>query len=141
MTYHRKGPRRRRLAGSLSVELLLILPILMALMLGMFRFGLELHARQRLQVACRDAARVAALGGDRLDVEHAAARSLGDGRLAEAEVLAVLEDEDGGPLPSGESVMVEVRLATIRVVPDLLRFVGISHANDVMAASVAMRKE
>lgn len=134
-------PTKKRRRGSLSIELLLILPILMALLFGMCRFSLEFFARQRLHTACRNGARIAALGGDRLDVERAVRRSLGGGPMTETEVIAELEGDDGRPLSAGEPVVVQVRLATIRVVPDLLRFVGLSHRGETMLARVVMCKE
>jgi hypothetical protein len=123
------------------VELLLVLPLLVALLVGMVEFSMLLVARQHLLTASREGARVAALGGDQDEVAHAVYRYLGEGRLADAEVVAVLDDEAGRPIPSGEAVEVRVRLPANHAVPDLLRFVGISIAKDEIVARTVMRKE
>lgn len=139
----KRGRRRRR--GILALELLFILPILMLLMLAMVQFSLTLHARQQLVAASREACRVAALGGDLGEVERTVRRTLGSGRLSDADVE--LTDETGTPIPagmtvpSGEMVSVWLRLPTIHVVPDLLRFMGYSIKNDELVARTVMRRE
>ena len=139
----KRGRRSRR--GILALELLLILPILLLLILAMVQFSLTLHARQQLVAASREGCRVAALGGDLGEVERTIRRTLGSGRLADADVE--LTDETGAPIPagmtvpSGDSVSVWLRLPTVHVVPDLLRFMGYSIKNDELVARTVMRRE
>ncbi len=134
-----------RRPGSLSLELVFVFPILFLLLLALIQFSLTLHARQQLVAASREGCRVAALGGDRLEVEAMVKRVLGEGRLADAEVIVA--DEAGTPLPSGalipsgELALVWVRLPAGYVVPDLLRCVGYSHRNDDLVGRTAMRRE
>jgi Flp pilus assembly protein TadG len=138
----RQGGSRR---GTLSIELLLVLPVLMTLLLGMVEFGMILYSRQQLMVASREGARVAALGGDEEAVKQIVRHFLGDGRLGDAKVT--LTDGAGQPIAttravhSGEPIEVWLRLPTKHAVPDLLRFIGFSIKDDVLVARTAMRKE
>lgn len=136
-------PRSRR--GILTFELLLILPILLIVVLAAVQFSLTLQARQQLVAASREGCRVAALGGDLGEVERTVRKTLGSGRLADADIE--LTDEAGAAIPagmsvpSGESVSVWLRLPTVHVVPDLLRFMGYSIKNDELVARTLMRRE
>src|SRR5438128_1366086 len=125
---HIAGMRRRRRRGSLTLELLFVFPILFVLLLALIQFSMTLHARQQLLAASREACRVAALGGDQCEVEAMAKRCLGEGRLADAEVMLTNEAGEplpsGAALPSGELTLVWVKLPTGHAVPDLLRFIG-----------------
>jgi hypothetical protein len=133
----RAHPRR----ASLSLELLLILPVLVALALAVIQFGLMESANQRLALASAQAARAAAQGGDLEDVERAARRVLGEGRLRHARVHARLSDESGRPLPSGETVEVVVEIPADEAAPNLLRFLGVSTRGRVLSGHTVMRKE
>lgn len=141
----RRFPKGARRAGHLTLELMLIFPIVLVLLLAMVEFSLILHARQQLLSASREACRVAAMGGSLLDVQEQAKQCLGEGRLGDAEVA--LTDANGQPLvsgqgvPSGTTVMVWVRLPTWHVVPDLLRFIGYSIKEDEIVGRTAMRRE
>ncbi len=150
MIRHKRSQRRRsaadlpsttRRAGSLTVELLLVLPVLLAFLLGMVEFSMILLARQELLTASREGARVAALGGSSSDVEQATRLFLGTGSLAQANVQSVLTDAGGMPLHSGSPVAVTVSIPAGQAVPDMLAFIGLSIANDTLAAQSVMRKE
>ncbi len=138
-------PSSTRRRGHLTLELLMVFPILLVLLLAMVEFSLILHARQQLLSASREACRVAALGGSAEAVQSEAKRCLGEGRLGDADVE--LTDEWGQPLPggqavpSGSAVMVWVRLPTWHAVPDLLRFIGYSIKDDEIVGRTVMRRE
>jgi Flp pilus assembly protein TadG len=134
------SPGRRR-RGVLSIELILILPILLTLLVGMFEFSALLVARQQLVAASREGARVAALGGDATAVQQAVQQYLGTGNLAGAQVQAVLTDSSGNPVASGDPVTVAVQIPATQAVPDMLRFVGFSMQNVTLTAQTVMRKE
>ncbi len=131
--------------GILTFELLLVLPILLIVVLAAVQFSLTLYARQQLVAASREGCRVAALGGNLSEVEGTIRRTLGNGRLADVDIE--LTDETGKPLsdgmilPSGDSVAVWLRLPTVHVVPNLLRFIGYSIQTDEMVARTVMRRE
>ena len=135
-------PRRRarRRAGA-ALELLLVFPVLLSLLLALIQFSMLLAARQQLAGASREAARVAAQGGDLTAVQTAAALYLGQGNLSNAQVQAVLTDSTGMALPSGAPVSVTVQVPASQAAPDLLAFVGVSLQNEVISAQTVMRKE
>jgi Flp pilus assembly protein TadG len=125
----------------LAIELLLILPILLALVGGMIEFSLLLGARQQLLAASREGARVAAQGGDATEVERAVRLYLGQGNLQAAQVQATVTDTNGNPLSTGDPVQVVVQLPAVQATPDLLAFIGVSLHDQVLVARTVMRKE
>jgi Flp pilus assembly protein TadG len=132
-------PRRRK--GQVAVEMLLVLPILLAVLVGTVEFSLWLTAQQQVNLATREGARAAATGGSAADVNHAVRLALGDQRFQQATVQAHLNDSAGNPLPSGQPVSVLVQLPAGAVVPDLLAFVGLSIRNQTLIGQTVMRKE
>jgi hypothetical protein len=121
--------------------LLLLLPILLAMLVGVVEFGMMLAISEQLSQASREGCRVAAVGGDEEDVIEAVHRTLGEGRLDEAKIEVVMADEDGRPLHEGEPVMVRVSIAADRAIPDLLCFIGFSIKDETLAGRTVMRKE
>lgn len=134
-------PANRPRRGSMSVELLFALPVALIVFLAMIEFSQLLAARQQLQAASREGARVAALGGDEAEAEAAARRFLGAGALAAAEVVVTDTDNQGQPVPTGGPVSVRVSLPAPLAVPDLLAFIGFSIRGDTLVAQTVMRKE
>jgi Flp pilus assembly protein TadG len=133
----RQGWRR----ATVAVELLLALPVLLAVLLGVVEFSLLLVARQELVTASREGARVAAQGGAQTDVIQAVQQFLGAGNLSSATITAVLTDGMGQPLASGQPVSVTVSLPATKAAPDLLKFIGFSIGGETLTAQTIMRKE
>lgn len=133
-------PRRTR-RGSMSVELLFVLPILLAVLLGTVEFALWLSAQQQVVLASREGGRVAATGGSLDQVNEAVHLTLGDARFANATVQATLTDEFGAPIAPGQPVTVLVQLPAATVVPDLLVFIGITIRDQSLIAQTVMLKE
>jgi Flp pilus assembly protein TadG len=136
-----RSRRARRRPGRLAIELLLILPVLLALLGGLIEFSVLLVARQQLANASRQGARVAALGGDAATVEQAARLALGSGAVSAATVVSVLTDDTGVPLPSGAAVQVTVQVPAASVAPNMLGVLGFSLGDRLLAAVTVMRKE
>lgn len=134
------APRRRR-RGSMSIELLFVLPVALIVLMATIEFSMFLTARQQLTAASREGARVLALGGTPEEAEDAARLFLGSGRLAGATVTVFDTDDNGDPVPAGEPVTVRVSIPTAQAVPDLLAFIGFSLNGDVLVAQTVMRKE
>jgi hypothetical protein len=134
------GRDKRR--GYLAVELLLVLPILVALFLGMMQYSLILAARQSLLAASREGARVAAHGGTQEEVCATCRRVLGKGSLgaANVKIRSVFEDPQH-PNDGHDRVEVCISIPTTCVVPDMLRWIGISFRNQDMVAGAVMLKE
>ncbi len=128
-------PRR---PGALAMELLLALPILMALVLGMVQLSMLISARQQVTSAAREAGRVAALGGSAAEVQTTVDRFLG-GKVATIQLD--VNDSNGDPIASGDPVTVVVKVKTSCLVPELLGFIGFSLRNQELIARAVMRKE
>ncbi len=134
------NPNRRR-AASLTIELLLLTPVLLTLVVAAVELSLLLAAHQKVEAASAVGARVAAQGGTREEVEKACAEALGRGRIAHAEVRCQLDGEDGLPLPHGSPIECTISVNATEVVPDLLAFIGISLKNTQISGRTLHRKE
>ena len=132
---------RGRRAGTVAIELLFVLPLLLSLLFGMIEFSLFLAARQQVTTASREGARVAALGGTEAEVQQAVAQFLGAGNLGNATAQVTFIPQAGLPATSGDAVQVVVSLPVSQAVPDLLAFIGVSLQNQNIVASTVMRKE
>jgi hypothetical protein len=131
---------RRR--GTLAVELVLILPILLIFLVGMLEFSMLLTARQQLLAASREGARVAAQGADDHEVRLTVKRVLGNGSIGNAEVNVRRISDDGLDQGAGrDRIEVVVRIPTTRVVPDLLGWAGVTFAGHDMVAGAVMNRE
>jgi Flp pilus assembly protein TadG len=116
--------------GSLSLELLLVLPILLLILGATVLFGMMLVAQQVLTAASREGARSASIG-DCTDAEDAAKATL-NGKLAGAKVEC---DDDG------TNVTVTVSIPAKEAIPDLLKGVGFSLEGITLASTTVMKKE
>ena len=134
------GPRH---GGIMAMELLLILPLMMAIFFGTVEYGLLLAAEARLFNASREGARVAAAGGNLDDVKAAVKATLLKGEQNLVDIQAVLTDPPNStqPVPPGSPVAVKVSATAKTLVPDFLRFIGMSIANRCLSGQTVMRKE
>src|SRR5262245_56646984 len=115
---------RSRRRGSLSMEFILICPLLIGLIFAMVQFAWYLAAEQQLALASREGARVAALGGTEEEILQATRCVLGSGPLGCAEICVSVKDAQGQPIPSGKPVAVMVRIPASQAVPNLLAIIG-----------------
>lgn len=69
--------RAKRCGSLLTMELLLVFPIILILLMGMIELTALVIAKQRIQVSAREGARVAALGGSDFEVDSVIQQSLG----------------------------------------------------------------
>jgi len=127
--------------GSAAIELLFVLPLLLLILTAMVQVGMLMAAQQQLQLASREGARVAALGGNKVDVENAAKLVLSNGALSQATIISVLTDNNNKPLPSGAAVSVEVSVATKSAVPNFIGWTGVVLAGDTISGKTVFRKE
>ncbi|MFO0879667.1 MAG: TadE/TadG family type IV pilus assembly protein [Gemmataceae bacterium] len=131
--------KRRR--GGIAIELLFVLPVLLAVLLASVEFSLWLTAQQQVALAGREGARVASTGGTEEEIQNAVRLVLGEPRYDRSTVTVTITDELGNPLTSGDPVAVVVQLPVRYVVPDLLAFIGLSIRNQVLVNQTVMRKE
>ncbi|MGE0528972.1 MAG: TadE/TadG family type IV pilus assembly protein [Bdellovibrionales bacterium] len=132
---------RRKRQGMLSLELLLVLPVILIVVLAGVEFSLMFLAKQQLTAASREGARVASVGGNAMEVQNVVYFYLGAGNWQKATVQTILTDQSGNPLPSGAPVRVIVSIPAAQAVPDILGPFGFSIAQDVISAQTTMRKE
>ena len=132
-----------RYGGILAMELLLIFPLMMAIFLGTVEYGLLLAAEARLYNASREGARVAAAGGNLDDVKAAVKTALLLGEQNLVDIQAILTDPPNSsqPVLPGGQVVVFVSAPAKTLVPDYLRFIGMSIAHRCLIGQTVMRKE
>jgi len=114
--------RHRRTGAILSAELLLVLPILMAVLYGFLMLGQVMLARQTLAVAAREGARTGALTNNAQLAEYAVRRTLAAaGPLVQSAVdvrfIAVSTDNNGSENVVVVTVAAPVGLATLWLPP------------------------
>lgn len=135
------GRRRRRAGAILSAELMFVLPIVMAVLFAMVEFAMLLVAQQRVEVAAREACRVASLPttdakAAEKAVHEMAARALGSKNLVCAHRLTYKPAKY-----AGETVAVEIRVPMKAAAPDMLGLVGFGLGGRQLTARCVMRKE
>jgi Flp pilus assembly protein TadG len=140
-TIRRPGDARLPRRGSFAVEMLVLLPIFITLVLAVVEISLMLAVSHQLAAASREGARVAAQGGDEQEVDDAVQRSLGNGKLSQASIDAILTDNQGRPLHAGDPVVVEVSIPATDAIPDVLRFIGWTLQDETLRGRTIMRKE
>lgn len=127
--------------GTVTLELLFALPVVLAMLLGTVMFSQFLTARQMIVNAARESARVAALGGDALDIQDALEIFLGEPLLEITQVNLLLTQADGTPAEPGDPVAVTVAVPVKAVVPDLLGFIGFGWGNSKIVVQAVMFRE
>jgi Flp pilus assembly protein TadG len=121
--------RTRR--ATLSLELLLVLPILIMILGGTVIFGMMLVAQQVLTTASREGARAAAIG-DCTDAEPAAMQIL-NGKLA----AATVDCDDTDPV----YVSVTVSIPAPAAIPNLLKGFGFGLDDIILSSTTVMKRE
>lgn len=129
-----QSARKRR--GSISMELVLTLPLLMTLLLGIFEFSLLLLARGDVVQASRAGARMATLNGvTENDVQAEVQRTLGTRFGSDIQVETQLAEK------SGEEILVTVRVPMGAAAPNLLWPIGYNLQGRELLAETRMVKE
>ena len=129
----RSRPRRR---GVLSMELVFVLPILMALLMGLLEFSLLFFARADVAEACRAGARKGTLHGATWQtVEQEVRRTLSPRLQQQMQVIADVN------VPSGQMVNVSIRVPMHAASPDLLWPAGFSLDGRDLYCETHMAKE
>jgi len=140
----------------LSIELIMVLPILLIVLLAMVEFGILLMSSQGIGAAASIGSRNAALPSSSLASVQAAVDTALQGYIWQDKTeLVVFVDEDGnGPggfvadtglilanAPSGAIVSVTVNLPMDDAAPNLLRFFGIDLIGKELTTTYVTRKE
>lgn len=130
----RYGYRTR--AGSITLELLLVLPLVMFILLACFCFALIERVEHRLIHASAQACRVAAQGGQEEDIRRAIHCCLGSPHLCR---LLTVTIQSG--CNSGDLCLVKVSVPAKAVAPNLLRCIGFALKDKKLIGQTVMRKE
>ena len=113
------NPIRRQ--GVLTIEMLMVLPILFTVLLAVFEFGILFFARSSVVQACRVAARRASLGvTDQAEIEEVVRRVLSPNLQANHTVYFIPAER------AGEITTVGLQVPMESAAPDLLWPVGFS---------------
>lgn len=129
-----RGRTRRR--GSLTLELLLVLPILLVMLVGLLEFSLLFYARGDVVEASRAGVRMATYPGvDESAVRNEVARTLSPRLRSRARVETQLSEYPG------EEVRVVVRVPMTAAAPDLLWMIGYSIRNRDLVSESRMLRE
>jgi len=137
----RKSPR---VGAIVAMEFLLVFPLMLAIVFGTVEYGLLLAAEARLFSASREGARVAAAGGNIDDVRAAAKTALLKNEQMIVDIQAILYTDpptNSLPVLPGGQVAVQVSAPACALVPDYLRFIGVSIAHRCIIGQTVMRKE
>ncbi len=132
----RQSEKKKKRRGFLTMELVVVLPILMTVLFALFEFSMLFYARGNVTEASRAGARTASLPGvDQTEIEKDVLRIL----KPQMRSLANIEIKQGEY--SGDPVSVTVRVPMKLVSPDLLWPIGYSLKNRNFVAETRMLKE
>ncbi len=144
-------PRRNRKGAVLSVELVMVLPILLFVLLAFIEFGLMLMSQQGLAAASSLGARHAALTWS----TEATTQAVVDNALSgwswkpNRELVVLVNGSKivlGGSdeiynAPTGTIISVSVNVPTDKAAPNLLKWIGIDTAGKDLTTTYVTRKE
>ena len=119
--FSRMMHRGRRRRGVLTIELIMVLPILLIVLMAVFEFSILFFARASVVQACRTAARQASLGSTDQDQVEAVVR-----RVLSPSLQNNLVVYFAPAAKSGEVATVAVQVPMTNAAPDLLWPIGFS---------------
>jgi Flp pilus assembly protein TadG len=141
---------RRRKGAVLSIELVMVVPILLSLLLAAVEFGILLMATQGVGAAANIGSRAAAVPSSNLASVEAAVNTALDGWAwrGKHKVLIFVNGQKATPgddrlasAVTGDVVSVTVNVPMNQAAPDLLRYFGISIAGKELTTTYVTRKE
>lgn len=139
-------PRRR---GVLTLELMVILPLILIVLFGLVEFSFLLISQQAIAAAAHVGAREGALPSTDLTAVEDAVESALTGWAFQDDVKvlvyvngvrATTDAEVAGAL-TGDDISVEVQLFYEKAAPDLLRFINLSLVGNRLISQYTTRRE
>jgi Flp pilus assembly protein TadG len=132
----------RRVGAILSLELLLVLPILITIILGVVELSLLMMGMQRVQAASRAACLVGTLPADDWQAQEQAMRDAAEQAMGNAGMIDTyeIEEMDTGTF-SGDPVVFSLSVPMTAAAPDLLRVIGLSLEGRQLASRTEMCKQ
>ena len=132
----RPGDRRKRRHGVMTIEMLLVLPILFTVLLGVFEFSILFFARSSVVQACRVAARRASLGvTEQSDIEAIVNQVLSPGLQNNHAVYLIPAAR------AGEITTVGLQVPMSSAAPDLLWPIGFSLQGRFLTEEISVVRE
>jgi Flp pilus assembly protein TadG len=126
---------KRRLGAVLSMELILVLPIVLGLVFSIIEFGMLWSSSQRVKDAATAGCRTASFrGADESAIRRAVENSLGKPALIANYSIDIQQNVSN-------EVSVAVAVPMRSAAPDLLRFVGFALDGRLLSSQTVMRKE
>lgn len=107
---HTQSTRVRSRRGAVAFETLLVLPLFLALVLGMVGIADLLIAEQLVAEASGRAARTAAIGGSEQEIRESVRAVLGSDRAEKARITVVPVSGEPGPVPPGGLIEARIEL-------------------------------
>jgi Flp pilus assembly protein TadG len=148
-----KVRRRDRKGLALSVELIVVLPVLLLVLVAMVEYGILLVSSQGISAAANVGARQAALpSSSKADVDAAVETALGgfiwQGRQETLVFVNGAKDNSVAPntglldaSTTGDEIQVTVSIDADEVTPDILRYIGLSLAGSQVTSTFITRRE
>lgn len=148
-----RSRRRDRKGLALSVELIVVLPVLLLVLVAMVEYGILLVSSQGISAAANVGARQAALPStSKVDVEAAVQAALGgfiwQGRQETLVFVNGAKDNSLAPdtgllyaSTTGDEIQVTVSIDADEVTPDILRYIGLSLAGSQATSTFVTRRE
>lgn len=133
----RSSAGRRRLGAVLSMELIFVLPIVLALILASVEFGMLWSSGRRVEEAAAAGCRTASFrGADESAVRRSVERALDRASLVKNYAIDVRRD-----VPNPNEVCVTVKVPMKAAAPDMLGIIGFTLGSRTITAQSVMRKE
>jgi hypothetical protein len=125
----------------LSLELLLVLPIVLMVCLGVVELSMLLMGMQRVQAASNAACRVGTLPASDLMAQRQAMASAAAGALGTVGMAAACQVQSQIGAYAGDPVVVQVSVPMTAAAPDLLKMIGFSLQGRQLVAHTQMCKQ
>lgn len=132
-----RAARRPRRGALMSMELVIVLPILIAMFFAMIEFSMLWSAKQRLKDASLAGCRVATFPG----ATEPAVRQAVEAALNKQPLVKTYTVQVDGGWRSGDDVAVTVQVPMRAAAPDLLGLFGLGMGRQSLVSQTIMRKE
>jgi hypothetical protein len=133
--------KKNRKGAILSLELLLVLPILWVVCFGFVEFSLLLMSMQRVQAASSAACRVGTLPTTDLEAQQTAMNDAVKAALGQPGLIASYQMQSQVGQFSGDPVQVEISVPMTAAAPNLLLMVGFNLEGRQLVARTEMCKQ
>jgi hypothetical protein len=137
-----KPSRKTRRRGALTIELVMVLPVVLLVLLAIVEISLLLVAGQAVSAAAGVGAREATMpGATRATVEQAVAHSLQPWKFGPRIDEVRIDPPFVSLVAPGKPVTVTVSVDAAAAAPDLLKYIGISLSGHKLSTTYVARKE